>query len=242
MWKESRARPSDDPLSEGASRLRRADHAIWNSGWRVRPQRHRTCFPLDAANVTRVSVTRPAGTLQFLLRKGREAARMAARLSLSKVRTQEGGIMKKLLLSFAAIALLSAGFLGATNAHAQTCLQVGAKAGDQVRFDTGSVSAFWYQEMNLTVKSFIEFAELETNPGGTFCGMARVLISGNLVSGGMGQSEIILLADTLLKPGTRLHLDEFMLTGYPPACSEVGISDTCAWNGSLFRTATVINR
>ena len=150
--------------------------------------------------------------------------------------------MKNLLLSLAAITLFSAGVLGATDAHAQTCLQVGARAGDQVRLDTGSVSAFWFQEMDLTVKSFTEFAELQTNPGGSFCGMVRVQISGNLLPGGMGHHDIILSVDASLKPGTRLHLDEFVYSNNLFACADVGPSDTCMWNGDLFRTATVGNR
>ena len=150
--------------------------------------------------------------------------------------------MKKLLLSLAAIALFSAGVLSATDAHAQACLQVGAKAGDQVRLNTGSLSGFWFQKMDLTVKSFTEFAGLQTNPGGSFCGMVRVQISGSLVPGGMGQNDIILLADTSLKPGTRLHLDEFLYSNNLFACSDVGPSGTCTYNGDLFRTATVGNR
>jgi hypothetical protein len=150
--------------------------------------------------------------------------------------------MKNLLISLAAIALFSLGALGATDTHAQTCLQVGAKAGDQVRLDTGSVSAFWFQEMDLTVKSFTEFAELQTNPGGSFCGMVRVQISGNLVPGGMGQHDIFLLADISLKPGTRLHFNEFIFSNNLFACADVAPSDTCTWNGDLFRTATVGNR
>jgi hypothetical protein len=150
--------------------------------------------------------------------------------------------MKNLLLSLAAIALFSAGVLSATDAHAQACLQIGAKAGDQVRLNTGSVSAFWFQEMDLTVKSFTEFSEVQTNPGGSFCGAVRVQISGSLVPGGMGQNDIILLADTSLKPGTRLHLDEFVYSNNLFACFDVGPTDTCMWNGDLFRTATVGNR
>jgi len=150
--------------------------------------------------------------------------------------------MKKFLISFAAIALFGAAFLGTTDAHAQACLQIGAKAGDQVRLNTGSLSSFWFQKMDLTVKSFTEFAELQVNPGGAFCGIVRVQISGNLVPGGMGQNDITLLVDTSLKPGTRMHLYEFIYANNLWPCEGVGPSDTCTWNGDLFRTATVSNR
>jgi hypothetical protein len=151
--------------------------------------------------------------------------------------------MNKLLLAFAGFVVASAQLLGATEVHAQTCLKIGATAGDQVRLDTGSVSAFWFQNMDLTVKSFNEFAELQSNPGGDFCGIVRVQISGNLVSGGMGQNEILLLVDTSLRPGTRLRLVEFVYTGSNlDRCEDVGPLDPCMWNAFLFRTATVGNR
>ena len=130
--------------------------------------------------------------------------------------------MKKLLLALAAISLLGAGFLATTDAHAQACVRIGAKAGDQVRLDTGSLSGFWFQQIDLTVKNLIEFVDVQTNPGGSFCGMVRVQIAGSLVLGGMGQSDILLLADTSLKPGTRLHIDEFIYSNNLLACPDVG--------------------
>lgn len=152
--------------------------------------------------------------------------------------------MKKLLLSLAAIALASAGALNTTDAHAQTCLKVGAVAGDEVRLDVGTVSAFWFQKMELTVRESTQFAELQTNPGGSFCGVARVHISGSLLWGGGDGKETLVFVDTFLKPGTRLQLSQFVPTGsnYPPACTAAAPTDTCYWNASLFRSAMVLNR
>jgi len=163
---------------------------------------------------------------------------------LQESEPRNGGVMKKLMLSLTAIALFGAGVLNATDAHAQSCLKVGAVAGDQVRLEIDSFSGFWFQHMELTVRNFAEFAELQTNPGGSFCGLARVHISGNLVWGGGDGKETLLLADTFLKAGTRLQLSQFVPTGsnVPPFCSNAGPSDTCYENGTLYRSATVLNR
>ena len=54
---------------------------------------------------------------------------------LQESEPRNGGVMKKLMLSLTAIALFGAGVLNATDAHAQSCLKVGAVAGDQVRLE-----------------------------------------------------------------------------------------------------------
>lgn len=154
--------------------------------------------------------------------------------------------MKKSLLAVVAVALLGTGLVGPVDADAQACYRRGVVADESVRLDLMQLNAIFLQEMKLTVKDFTEFAEIRSNAGGSFCGLARVLIAGNLLfPGALGSNEILVQSEAFLKPGTRLQLGEFVYSSVSqtpicPATAPPG--DTCIVNASLYRTATVLNR
>jgi hypothetical protein len=150
------------------------------------------------------------------------------------------GVMKKLLLSLAAMSLLGVGAFGNQAARAQDSRAAGATAGDLVRLATPL--AYATLDLYVVVSDFTLFdAPVEGVEGTIFVGAAEVHFTGNEAKVEHPNIDrAVVWSEKVLTPGTRLHLG--LSYPYPPGCGDVTPPEECLWALFVIKTVPVLNK
>ena len=147
--------------------------------------------------------------------------------------------MRKLAGVLCALALVTISTLGSGLAYAQ-----GATEGQLIRIfhlDT------WHPiPIDITVKTFTIVPPFYYGVEGPFVGRAEVLFTGEAASyfePGVDRYELGLSSDTVLYPGSRLHLEGIDRSALP-SCANLSqpTQETCLAGNFIFRTVVVTNR